>query len=111
MSVPDKPLVFLSAEITTPPLSTAARREAGYVLACLQKGRLLSLPHSRPMTRSIGARCHELRIQDENATWRILYRIDQDKILILDVFSKKSQAKPLTVIAACRRRLKRWDGR
>ena len=26
----------------------------------------------------IGARCHELHIRDENANWRIIYRIDAD---------------------------------
>jgi phage-related protein len=61
------------------------------------------------MVKAIGSRCHELRIQDENATWRIVYRIDPTEILILDVFSKKTQATPATVIDACRERIKRWD--
>jgi phage-related protein len=61
------------------------------------------------MTKAIGARCHELRIQDENATWRIMYRIDPDEILILDVFSKKTQTTPVSVIDACKSRLKTWD--
>ena len=61
------------------------------------------------MTKAIGPRCHELRIQDENATWRIMYRIDPSEILILDVFSKKTQTTPTTVIDACKARLKRWD--
>jgi hypothetical protein len=26
----------------------------------------------------IGTRCHELRVQDENRTWRIVYRVDSD---------------------------------
>jgi hypothetical protein len=77
---PDKTLVILSGEIKTPPLSTEARREAGFFLRRLQQGELISLPHSRPMTKAIGPRCHELRIQDEDATWRIMYRIDTDEL-------------------------------
>ena len=106
---PDKTLVLLSGEIKTPPLSTEARREAGFLLRRLQHGELIGLPHSRPMVKSIGPRCHELRIQDETATWRIMYRIDADAILVLDVFSKKTQTTPATVIDACKARLKRWD--
>lgn len=33
------------------------------------------MPHSRPMP-GIGSRCHELRIVDVNATWRMVYRVD-----------------------------------
>jgi phage-related protein len=106
---PDKALAILSGEIKTPPLSTEARREAGFLLRRLQQGELIPLPHSRPMTKAIGARRHELRIQDENATSRIMYRIDPDEILILDVFSKKAQTTPVSVIDACKSRLKTWD--
>lgn len=34
---------------------------------------------------SIGARCHELRINDETGTFRIIYRVDSDAIVIVDV--------------------------
>jgi predicted XRE-type DNA-binding protein len=40
-------------EITTPPFSSSARIQAGYLLRQVQKGIPLSLPHSRPMP-SIG---------------------------------------------------------
>lgn len=50
----DKTLVVLHGEIKTPPLSAAARQEAGFLIRKLQKGDLLSMPHSRPMP-SIGA--------------------------------------------------------
>lgn len=106
---PGKTLVILSGEIKTPPLSTEARREAGFFLRRLQQGELISPPHSRPMTKAIGPRCHELRIQDEDATWRIMYRIDTDELLIIDVFSKKTQKTPASVIGACKARLKNWD--
>jgi phage-related protein len=71
----DKDLIVLRGEIKTPPMSRKARSEAGFLLRKLQQGDLISMPHSRPMP-SIGAHCHELRIVDENSTWRIIYRID-----------------------------------
>jgi phage-related protein len=101
----DKPLVWLEGEIKTPPFSQAARLEAGYLLRKLQQGETLGMPHSRPMP-SIGSGCHELRINDESATWRIIYRLDADAIIILEVFSKKSRATPKVVVNACKRRLK-----
>lgn len=57
----------------------------------------------------IGRRCQELRIPDENQTWRIMYGIDPDAILILEVFSKKSQQTPQRIIDVCRKRLKQYD--
>jgi phage-related protein len=57
----------------------------------------------------IGPRCHELRIVDETATWRIIYRIDPDAIIIVEVFSKKAQQTPKYVIRNAKARLKRYD--
>src|SRR4030042_1473743 len=101
----EKPLVWLHGEIKTPPLSSAARIEAGYLLRKLQLGELLSPPHSRPMP-SIGSRCHELRIDDENKTWRVVYRIDNDAIVIFEVFEKKTQKTPREVIENLQERRK-----
>ncbi len=100
-----KPLVWLRGEVKSPPFSKEARIEAGVLLRQLQFGVKLWLPHSRPMP-SIGARCHELRINDVDTTWRIIYRIDPDAILILDVFSKKT---PQDVVENCKRRLRQCD--
>jgi phage-related protein len=104
----DKPLVWLEGEIKTPPFSPKARLEAGYLLRRLQRGETLGMPHSRSLP-SIGQRCHELRINDERADWRIIYRIDSDAIIILEVFSKKSRATPQPVINACKKRLRDYD--
>lgn len=104
----DRPLVWLEGEVKTPPFSQAARLEAGYLLRQLQLGEKLNLPHSRPMP-SIGRGCHELRIVDQTATWRIIYRIDQDAIVIVDVFSKKTEKTPKSVIEACKKRLKAYE--
>src|SRR5437870_12982925 len=108
MAPGEKPLVWLHGQIKTPPFSQEARIEAGYLLGRLQQGENLSLPHSRPMP-SIGRRCHELRIQDENATWRIVYRADLDCIVIADIFAKKTHRTPAAVIQRCKARLKTYD--
>lgn len=104
----DKPIAWLRGEIKTPPFTREARLEAGYLLRLLQRGQRLSLPHSRPMP-AIGPRCHELRINDAGSTFRIIYRIDEDAIVIAEVFKKKTMQMPQKVIAACRRRLLDYD--
>jgi len=57
----------------------------------------------------IGPRCHELRIDDEKKTWRIVYRIDEDAIIILEVFSKETARTPKRIIDVCQKRLKEYD--
>ena len=104
MSPRDKPLVWLRAEVKTPPFGADARIEAGFLLRRLQRGESLGLPHSRPMP-GIGAGCHELRIVDTKVTWRVMHYIGADAIVILDVFRKQTERTPTTVIEACRRRL------
>lgn len=108
MSRNDKPLVWLKGEVKSPPLSAQARIEAGFLLRRLQQGERLSLPQSRPMP-SISARCHELRIHDDDSTWRIVYRLDRDAIIIAEVFQKKTQTTPRDVIENCKRRLRQYD--
>jgi len=100
-----KPLRWLHGEVKTPPMSVEARREMGLLLRELQERELLSMPHSRPMP-GIGVRCHELRVNDQNKTWRLVYRTERDAIVILEVFEKKTNQTPHQVIEACQRRLK-----
>src|SRR6056297_2521593 len=107
MSTTDKLLVWVQGEVKTPPFSTEARLKAGFLLRRLQKGDLIDLPDSRPMS-SIGKGYHELRINDQNKTWRIIYYIDDDAIVILDVFAKKTQKTPQNVIDVCQKRLARY---
>jgi phage-related protein len=104
----DKPLVWLHGEVKSPPLSKNARIEAGVLLRRVQRGEKLSLPQSRPMP-VIGHRCHELRIVDEDKTWRIVYRIGADAIVIADVFAKTTRTTPSRVIDNCKRRLRDYD--
>ncbi len=108
MASNDKPLVWLHGEIKTPPFSQSARLEAGFLLRKLQRGEKLSMPHSRPMP-AIGPRCHELRINDENKIWRIIYRIDADAVVIAEVIVKKTDKTPEEVIGICKQRLKRYE--
>jgi phage-related protein len=104
----DKPIVWLHNEIKTPPFSSAARIEAGYLLRRLQMGEKIILPQSRLMPL-IGPRCHELRIDDENVIWRIVYRIDADAIVILEIFKKKTQRTPKSIIDNCKRRIRQYE--
>jgi hypothetical protein len=50
-----KSRMLLRGDIQTPPMSEAARREAGFLLRRLQQGEMLGLPHSRPMARQASA--------------------------------------------------------
>ena len=104
----DKPLVWLHGKVRTPPFSAEARLEAGFLIRRLQKNERLSMPHSRPMP-SIGRRCHELRINDGDLSWRIVYRIDQDAIVILEVFDKKTKRTPKKVIDTCKDRIRDYE--
>jgi len=108
VSPTDKPLVWLHGEVKTPPFSASARIECGYLLRLLQQGENLHMPQSRPMP-SIGPRCHELRVVDENVTWRIMYRVDDDAIVIVAVVAKKTEATAKAVIDVCKRRLREYD--
>lgn len=108
MSPTDKPLVWLHGQVQTPPFSEAARIEAGYLLRSLQRGDNLGMPQSRPMP-AIATRCHELRIVDEDTTWRIIYRIYRDAIVIAAVFTKKTPKTPLLIVRTCKARFKEYD--
>lgn len=57
---------------------------------------------------TIGARCHELRIVDKDATWRIVYYVADDAVVILEVFSKKTRTMPKPVLDSAKARLKKY---
>jgi phage-related protein len=105
---PPKPLVWLQGEIKTPPFTVAGRREAGLLLRLLQAGERLGMPQAEPLP-DVGPRCGALRVRDAGHNWRIMYRIDEDAVLILDVYSKKTRAIPDQVIERCRQRMKQYD--
>lgn len=68
----------------------------------------------RGLACPIHARCRrsglgELRIPDERATWRIVYRLDPDAVVIVEVFGKQTAATPRRIIEVCQRRLRAYD--
>jgi len=60
---------------------------------------------------SIGAHCHELRINDDNKTWRLFYRIDDDAIIVIHWVDKKTSKTPQDVIDLCKKRLATYEER
>ncbi len=72
------------------------------------RGERLALPHARAMP-TVGRRCIELRVRDEDANWRIMLRVDEDAVVVVEVFEKKTRKTPKRVIEAAKARLKRYD--
>jgi phage-related protein len=103
-----KPLVWLHGEIKTPPFTSSGRREAGMLLRLLQEGERLGMPQAEPLPE-VGRRCGALRIRDAEHNWRIMYRIDPDAILVLEVYAKRTRKIPDEVIQRCKERCKRYD--
>ena len=66
------------------------------------------MPQAEPLP-DVGQRCGALRVRDAEQNWRIMYRIDSDAVLILEVYSKKTRKIPDEVIDRCQHRLKRYD--
>jgi len=58
---------------------------------------------------SIGPRVHELRISDRNKIWRIIYRVDEDAIVVVEIFAKKTKKTPVKVIEVAQQRLHTYD--
>lgn len=103
-----KPLAWLHGEIRTPPFSEEARQEAGFLLRMLQQGERLGMPHAESLP-IVGPRCGAIRVRDEARNWRIMYRIDADAVLIVDVYAKKTRTIPDEVINRCQKRLRDYD--
>lgn len=103
-----KPLRWLAGQITVPPLSQEAALAVAALLEVVALGGMPTMPHSRPLP-SVGLRCHELRVKNGNRTWRIVYHIAVDAIVVLDFFCKKTQETPKLVIDRCKKRLRRYE--
>lgn len=103
-----KPLVWLHGEIKTPPFTAEGRLEAGMLLSRLQDGERLGMPQAEPLP-DVGPRCGALRVRDAEQNWRIMYRIDSDAILVLEVYAKKTRKIPDEVIEKCQKRMKQYD--
>jgi phage-related protein len=103
-----KPVVWLQGEVKTPPFTPQGRQEAGMLLRLLQEGERLSMPQAERLP-NVGARCGALRIRDAGHNWRIVYRVDPDAVLILEVYPKKTRKIPDEVLERCRRRCREYD--
>ena len=66
------------------------------------------MPQAEPLP-IVGPRCGALRIRDGGHNWRIMYRVDPDAVLVLEVYAKKTRKVPRQVIDRCRKRLKDYD--
>lgn len=66
------------------------------------------MPHSEPLPE-IGPRCHQLRVNDAKANWRIVYRVDQDAIVLLEAYRKTTKRTPQHIKDVCRARLSQYD--
>lgn len=70
-------------------MGVQARREAGFLLGLLQSGEVLGMPQARPLF-NIAPRLYELRIREAGKNWRIFYRVDVDRILLIHQINKKT---------------------
>ena len=105
---PSRPLRWLHGEIKTPPFSAKARKEAGDLLRILQRGLALGMPRAERLP-IVGPRCGALRVRDDQHNWRIMYRVDADAVLVIDVYDKKTRKIPDAVIDRCKKRLRNYD--
>ena len=103
-----KPVAWLHGDIKTPPFTKEGRKEAGDLLRLLQEGERLGMPQAEPLP-IVGQRCGALRVRDGEHNWRIMYRVDPDAVLVLEVYAKKTQKIPQDVIERCKKRLKNYD--
>jgi phage-related protein len=103
-----KPVAWLHGEIKTPPFTEEGRKEAGDLLRLLQEGEKLGMPRAEPLP-IVGPRCGALRVRDGEHNWRIMYRVDKDAVLVLEVYAKKTKTIPQDVIERCKKRLKDYD--
>lgn len=99
-----KRVVWNDNHFTVPPFTEASQLEAGTLLRQLQEGLPLGPPKAKPLP-TVGPKCGELRVRDANHNWRIVYFVDDEAIVILDVFAKTSPQEQKQSIARCRTRL------
>ena len=99
-----KKLIFLTPVLEDRRFPIQARKKIEKLLDQLKNGAMLPMPISKPFP-DIGKGCHELRILD---FWRLVYKIDTDAIVVLEIFPKKTQTMPQSVINTCQTRLKAY---
>jgi hypothetical protein len=96
----------MHGELGVPPFTAHAHLEAGALLRQRQRGQAFGLPHSRPVLRW-GHRVTGEDAGRECWTSRIVYRLDADAVIIIEVFSKKTPARGVFEVG--QRRLRAYD--
>ena len=66
------------------------------------------MPHARPLA-NIAAGLYELRIREADKNWRIFYRVDDDRILLIHQINKTTQTLLDKDKALIRQRLAAYD--
>ena len=83
------------------------RGELADAVARLERGHLLAMPLSRPMT-SIGRGVHELRFRDSSGIYRVIYVLaGAGQIWLVHVFKKNTQQTPHQNIVVANDRIRR----
>jgi len=78
------------------------------LLRLLQEGEQLGMPQAEHLP-IVGRRCGALRVPDAGHNWRIMYRVDPDAVLVVEVYSKKTRKIPDEVLERCKQRLRQYD--
>lgn len=68
-------------------MGAQARREAGFLLGLLQGGEVLGMPQARPLP-DVAPHLYELRVREPGRNWRIFYRADADRVLVIHQINK-----------------------
>ena len=103
---PQSKLYFDLAGLKSPPFSVEARVEIGSLLRQLQDGHGLENADWKPMTKSIGPGCGELRVRDGKIWWRVVFYMDAELLIVLHKFPKQTNETPDDVKALCKKRLR-----
>lgn len=86
--------------------SSEIKQKVGEALRDLQKGLILGMPKSRPMS-SVAPGVAELRVKDGRTTARVFYLAKvADLIVVFHGFEKDTQKTPVREIEVGRKRLK-----
>lgn len=98
-----KPITFLGDSLKAlRGFPDAARQDAGYALDKLQQGQQPS--DFKPMP-DVGAGVEELRVWDEDGTFRVFYLARlPEAVYVLHAFQKKTQTTPKAALDLARRR-------
>ncbi len=100
-----KPITFLGnslGEVRSFP--TGARRELGYQLDRVQRGRM---PEDWKPMKTIGRSVCEIRVRDDGGAFRVIYLATlPESVYVLHAFQKKTQATSKADLELVRSRLK-----